>query len=76
MATLIKLTEGEKRLLIVLFIWLLVIFVLVGYLVVLIKKIMKRQSALGCGLFVVDTLKPQNDASDRAWGEFSEVAKE
>lgn len=41
-----------------------------------IKKIMKRQSALGCGLFVVDTLKPQNDASDRAWGEFSEVAKE
>lgn len=43
MATLIKLTEGEKRLLIVLFIWLLVIFVLVGYLVVLIKKVMKRQ---------------------------------
>ena len=41
-----------------------------------VKKIMTRYAALGVGLFLVDTLKPMNDASDRAWGEFSEVAKE
>lgn len=40
-----------------------------------IKKIMTRHSALGCSLFIVDTLKPMDDASDKAWGEFSEVAK-
>lgn len=41
-----------------------------------IKKIIGRYSALGCSLYIVDTLKPQNDASEKAWGEFSEVAKE
>ena len=41
-----------------------------------IKKIIGRYSALGCSLYILDTLKSQNDASDKAWGEFSEVAKE
>lgn len=41
-----------------------------------IKKIIGRYSALGCSLYILDTLKNQNDASDKAWGEFSEVAKE
>jgi len=41
-----------------------------------IKKIIGRYSALGCSLYIVDTLKPQNDASEKAWGEFSEAAKE
>ena len=40
------------------------------------KKIIGRYSALGCSLYICDTLKPMNDASDKAWGEFSEVAKE
>lgn len=41
-----------------------------------IKKIIGRYSALGCSLYILDTLKPMDDASDKAWGEFSEVAKE
>jgi replicative DNA helicase len=41
-----------------------------------IKKIIGRYSALGCSLYILDTLKPMDDASDRSWGEFSEVAKE
>ena len=41
-----------------------------------IKKIMSKYSTLGCSLFIVDTLKPMDDASDKAWGQFSEVAKE
>lgn len=40
-----------------------------------IKKIVTRFSKRGVGLFVVDTLKSMNDASERAWGELSEVAK-
>ena len=46
------------------------------YSVVNIKKIMTRYSAVGCNYFIVDTLKPMDDSSDKAWGEFSEVAKE
>ena len=41
-----------------------------------IKKIIGRYSALGCSLYILDTLKPMDDASDKSWGEFSEVAKE
>ena len=41
-----------------------------------VKKIITRQSKLGNELFIFDTMKGQNDASERAWGEFSEVAKE
>ena len=39
------------------------------------KKIIARQSKLGCSYFLLDTVKPMDDASDRAWGQFSEVAK-
>lgn len=41
-----------------------------------IKKIVGRYSSLGYSLYLCDTMKPMNDASDKAWGEFSEVAKE
>jgi len=40
-----------------------------------IKKLMSKYAAIGCSYFIIDTLKPENDASDKAWGEFSEVAK-
>lgn len=40
-----------------------------------IKKVVRRQSALGCQLFIVDTIKPMNEMDDRAWAQFSEVAK-
>lgn len=46
------------------------------YSVMSIKKIMSKWAKRGISLFIVDTLKPLNDASDKAWGEFSEVAKE
>lgn len=47
-----------------------------NYDVASVKKIMSRFATLNCGLFVVDTLKPMDDSSERSWGEFSEVAKE
>lgn len=39
------------------------------------KKIVARYAKRGIGLFIIDTMKSMNDASERAWGEFSEVAK-
>ena len=41
-----------------------------------VKKIVKKYSKLGTGMFVFDTLKPELESSDKAWAEFSEVAKE
>lgn len=41
-----------------------------------VKKIIKKYSKLGTGEFLVDTLKPQQENSDKAWADFSEVAKE
>lgn len=41
-----------------------------------VKKIIKKYSKLGVGEFLLDTLKPELESSDRAWAEFSEVAKE
>lgn len=41
-----------------------------------VKKIVKKYSKLNYGLFIFDTLKPAVESSDRAWAEFSEVAKE
>lgn len=41
-----------------------------------VKKIVKKYSKLGIGMFVFDTLKPELESSDKAWAEFSEVAKE
>lgn len=40
-----------------------------------VKKVIKRQVKLGCGLFFFDVLKSVNDASDKAWAELSDVAK-
>ena len=39
------------------------------------KKYIARQSKIGYSLVVVDTVKPMDDADDRSWGQFSEVAK-
>ena len=41
-----------------------------------VKKIIKKYSKLGTGMFVFDTLKPEMESSDKAWADFSEVAKE
>ena len=41
-----------------------------------VKKIIKKYSKLGTGMFVFDTLKPEQENSDKAWADFSEVAKE
>lgn len=46
------------------------------YDVVKIKRVITRLSKIGVGLFLVDTLKPIDDSSERSWGEFSEIAKE
>lgn len=41
-----------------------------------IKKVMKKYSKLGFSMCLLDTLKPMVESNDRAWAEFSEVAKE
>lgn len=41
-----------------------------------VKKIVRKYSKIGYGLFIFDTMKPEKENSDRAWGDFSEVAKE
>ena len=41
-----------------------------------IKRIIKKYSKLGVGIFLLDTLKPLDDSSDKAWGNFSEVSKD
>lgn len=41
-----------------------------------VKKIIKKYSKLGTGMFVFDTLKPEQENSERAWAEFSEITKE
>lgn len=46
------------------------------YSVANVKKIVRQYSKVGYGLFVFDTLKPEDDSAERAWGSFSEVAKE
>lgn len=46
------------------------------YSVTKMRKLITKYSKKGIAFFIVDTMKPVNDASERAWGEFSEVAKE
>lgn len=41
-----------------------------------IKKVVRRNASLGVGLFIVDTLKPEQENSDRAWADFSNLARE
>lgn len=39
------------------------------------KKIIKKYAKLGYGLVILDTLKPEQENSDKAWADFSEAAK-
>lgn len=39
------------------------------------RRIITKYAKLGTGLFILDTLKPLMESSDRAWAEFSEAAK-
>ena len=41
-----------------------------------VKKIVKKFSKKHCSLFIFDTLKPTVESSEKAWAEFSEVAKQ
>lgn len=41
-----------------------------------VKKIIRKYSKIGYGLFVFDTLKPEIENSDRSWADFSETSKE
>lgn len=41
-----------------------------------VKKIVRKYSKIGYGLFVFDTLKPEVENSSTAWADFSETAKE
>lgn len=41
-----------------------------------VKRIIRKYSKVGFGLFVFDTLKPELENSAHAWADFSEVAKE
>jgi len=41
-----------------------------------VKKIIKKYSKRGVGVYLFDTMKPEDDSSDKAWAQFSEVAKE
>ena len=40
-----------------------------------IKRVIKKYSKLGVRTVIVDTLKPTDESSDKAWAEFSETAK-
>ena len=41
-----------------------------------IKKIIKKHSKTGVGLFLIDTMKPEQENATAAWANFSESAKE
>ena len=41
-----------------------------------VKKIVRRYSSIGYELFIFDTLKPEQESSDKAWALLSDVAKE
>ncbi|MEY8366562.1 DnaB-like helicase C-terminal domain-containing protein [Anaerovoracaceae bacterium 41-7] len=41
-----------------------------------VKKIVRKYSKIGYGLFIFDTLKPEVENSSTAWADFSETAKE
>lgn len=40
-----------------------------------VKKIVRKYSKVGYGLFVFDTLKPETENSQKSWADFSEQAK-
>lgn len=41
-----------------------------------VKKIIRKYSKVGYGLFLFDTMKPELENSNTAWADFSETAKE
>lgn len=41
-----------------------------------IRKLVNKYSKMGYKNILVDTLKPEDDSSEKAWGQFSETAKE
>lgn len=41
-----------------------------------VKKIIRKYAKLNVGMFLWDTLKPENDSDERSWGLFSQTAKE
>lgn len=40
-----------------------------------VRKLVKKYAKLGYGIVVLDTLKPEQENSERAWADFSEAAK-
>lgn len=46
------------------------------YSIARVKKIIRKYSSLNYSLFVFDTLKPEQESSDKAWALLSDVAKE
>lgn len=46
------------------------------YSITTVRKIIRKHAKTGTGLFVFDTLKPEQENSDKAWADFSEAAKE
>lgn len=48
---------------------------LTDYKTATVKRIMKKYAKLGIEYFIFDTLKPENESSEKAWAEFSETAK-
>ena len=40
-----------------------------------VKKLVKKYAKLGYGIVILDTLKPEQENSDKAWADFSEAAK-
>lgn len=41
-----------------------------------IKRVVKKYSKIGVGAFLVDTLKPEDEMSDKSWAAFSETSKD
>lgn len=41
-----------------------------------IRRLIKKNSKIGYGIMLLDTLKPSDESSDKSWAEFSETSKE
>lgn len=41
-----------------------------------ISRVIKKYSKIGVGIFLIDTLKPEDETSEKSWAEFSETSKE
>lgn len=54
----------------------LILIELKDYSITSVKKIIRKYSKIGFGLFIFDTLKPTVENSERSWADFSETSKE